>query len=125
MVSIAAFLIILVILFGLEEVRSFVFGTFGFLAWVAIILIGIGSIVSWEESTRKARKEAREAEKKENAALKQAKLNTKRALVELKKSDKKAYNRVKRPERIFIWFCLIPGILVAATAVAMFLLNQK
>lgn len=45
MVSVAAFLIILVILFGVDGVRSFVFGTFGVVAWVVVSLLALGAVI--------------------------------------------------------------------------------
>ena len=46
MVAVAAFLIILVILFGLENVRNFFFGTLGVLAWVLIGVLGL-AVLGW------------------------------------------------------------------------------
>lgn len=68
MVAVCAFLIILVILFGIEGVRSFIFGSFGVLAWVILGILGLGAIISlgewWHkelEEDKKRRKAAKKA----------------------------------------------------------------
>lgn len=67
MVAAAAFLIILVILFGLENVRSFFFGTLGVLGWfiAGFIIIGSGIIAIGKfEKMLEERKKAKAAGKK-------------------------------------------------------------
>ena len=62
MVAICAFLIILVILFGVEAVRSFVFGTFGVIAWVVIGIFGLAGLIyagEWLDKIFKERKQAK------------------------------------------------------------------
>ena len=62
MVAICAFLIILVILFGVEAVRSFVFGTFGVIAWIVIGIFGLAGLIyagEWLDKIFKERKLAK------------------------------------------------------------------
>lgn len=96
MVAAAAFLIILVILFGLENVRNFVFGTFGIVAWIVLGILGLGAIIMFEEWLEKARQEekkAKAARKLEKDAEKSAE-KAKMAL--LKKTNPKEYRRIIR-----------------------------
>lgn len=52
MFKLLAFLIILVILFGVETTRAFVFGTLGFLGWLIVALLVIAIISSIVQSYR-------------------------------------------------------------------------
>lgn len=49
MVAICAFLIILVILFGLENVRTFIFGTFGVVLTVVLVILALGGLIAFED----------------------------------------------------------------------------
>lgn len=96
MVAAAAFLIILVILFGLENVRNFVFGTFGIVAWIVLGVLGLGAIImfeNWLEEERQKEKKAKAARKLEKDAEKSAE-KAKMAL--LKKTNPKEYRRIIR-----------------------------
>lgn len=74
MVAIAAFLIILVIIFGLENVRAFIFGTFGIVAWIAIIVLGLGALVIFGEWCHKISADSKkiDADKKEKREKEEA-----------------------------------------------------
>lgn len=96
MVAAAAFLIILVILFGLENVRNFVFGTFGIAAWIVLGVLGLGALImleNWLEEERQKEKKAKAARKLEKDAKKTAE-KAKMAL--LKKTNPKEYRRIIR-----------------------------
>lgn len=116
MVAIAAFLIILVILFDVEGVRSFVFGTFGLVAWffvaiIAIYIIGkiIDIIVADAKNAPKVREEERKAKEAEKAEWN-------KHLEELKAKDPKKYKKTVRSNNtltFFFIFMLSMGVLAA------------
>lgn len=72
MFKLLAFLLILVILFGVETTRALFFGTLGFIFWAIIILVGIGLLVLGLKDDRtpeeKKKDEAELAERKKQAA---------------------------------------------------------
>jgi hypothetical protein len=110
MVAAAAFLIILVILFGLENVRNFVFGTFGIAAWIVLGVLGLGALIMFEEWLIKALK----GDKKAHNAQKQAE----KALVrDMKKNDPKTYKSIVRTRKFalisLIAFLVVFGGLIA------------
>ena len=74
MVAIAAFLIILVIIFGLENVRAFIFGTFGVVAWITIVVLGLGALVLFADWCRKIPADSKkiDADKKEKREKEEA-----------------------------------------------------
>lgn len=89
MVAIAAFLIICVILFGVEAVRGFFFGTLGVLGWVLfgiMALAGILYLSEWWQETRKI-------EKGVKAKRKEAIAKTKAELKQLKKDNPAEYKK--------------------------------
>ena len=89
MVAIAAFLIICVILFGVEAVRGFFFGTLGVLGWVIFGIMALGGILylsEWWQETRKIEKEVEAKRKAERA-------KTKAELARLKKENPAEYKR--------------------------------
>lgn len=111
MVAIAAFLIILVIIFGLENVRSFIFGSFGIMAWIVLGIFGLAAILWFGEWLHKERVE----DKKRKS---EAKAKNDARLAELKTKNPKAYKKERRADIIGI--CLIAsfalifvGLLVA------------
>lgn len=68
MLNFLIFLAILVILFGLEATRAFIFGAFGFIFWIIIILAAIGLIISaFEDKRTPEQKQKDEQAKKEKA----------------------------------------------------------
>ena len=93
MVAVAAFLIILVILFGLENVRNFFFGTLGVLAWVLIGVLGLAVlgwlIGGWDKNVGRT--------PAKNTADERAKLN---AQLEAEKRLKKAEAYKKESKRL-------------------------
>lgn len=98
MVAIAAFLIILVIIFGLENVRSFIFGSFGIVAWIVLGIFGLGAILMLGEWIHKERLD----DKKRKA---EAKAKNDARLAELKAKDPEAYKKERSSDIIGI--CLI------------------
>lgn len=96
MVKVAAFLIILVILFGLENVRNFIFGTFGAVAWIILAILGLGALVmfgEWLEKEREEEKKIKAANKLEKEAKKAAE---KEKMELLKRTNPKEYRRKVR-----------------------------
>jgi dolichyl-phosphate-mannose--protein O-mannosyl transferase len=69
MVAVAAFLIILVILFGLENIRMFIFGTFGVVWTVVLVILILGGLIALEDWIKKTneieKKRAAEEKKKQ------------------------------------------------------------
>lgn len=111
MVAAAAFLIILVIIFGLENVRNFIFGTFGVLAWVVIGFFGLAAIIMfgewWHKESIEDKKRKSEVKAKNDARL-----------AELKVKDPKAYRKERRANALAIGFVisfvlLFTGLIVA------------
>jgi uncharacterized membrane protein YuzA (DUF378 family) len=98
MVAIAAFLIILVIIFGLENVRSFIFGTFGIVAWIAIIILGLGALVLFGEWCHKIGIE----QKKEHEEERKKKAQEKAEFLKLKTENPKEYKSIRRFNAIMI-----------------------
>ena len=110
MVAAAAFLIILVILFGLENVRNFVFGTFGIAAWIILGIAGLGALVlfgEWLEKERQEEKKARIAQKEADKAL----------IENMKKNDPKTYKSIVRMRKFAI-ISLIVFLVIFATLLA-------
>jgi hypothetical protein len=111
-VSIAAFLIILVILFGLEEVRSFVFGTFGVVLTVILAVLALGGLIAFEDWLKKSHEE----EKKLAAEEKKKKLA---AEAEFKAKYPEEYKKGKAKSRAFIiYICSVVAILAILLTVA-------
>ena len=69
MIKFLAFILILCVLFGVEATRSFIFGAFGFIFWVIVILAAIGLVIDYVEKHNTPDK--KEARKKEKAAQKE------------------------------------------------------
>ena len=99
MVAIAAFLIILVIIFGLENVRSFIFGSFGIVAWIVLGIFGLGAILMLGEWIHKERLD----DKKRKA---EAKAKNDARLAELKAKDPEAYKKERRSNALAIGFVI-------------------
>lgn len=113
MVAIAAFLIICVILFGVEAVRGFFFGTLGVLGWVIfgiMALAGIAYFSEWWKDTRRIEKEDEAKRKAERA-------KAKAELARLKKENPAEYK--KRTKDIPGTIILVLGIAVALMIVVM------
>lgn len=62
MIDILVFLLILCILFGVEATRAFIFGAFGFIFWIIIILVFISLLAKLFKDDRTP--EQKEASKK-------------------------------------------------------------
>lgn len=117
MVAIAAFLIILVIIFGLENVRTFIFGTFGIVAWVAIIILGLGALVIFGEWCHKIgleEKKEREEERKKKAEEK----------AKFKAENPKEYKSIRRFNAIMIGG-LITFVVVMAVLIAILIATHE
>ena len=74
MIKFLAFILILCVLFGVEATRSFIFGTFGFIFWVIVILAAIGLVIDYVEKhntpeKKEAREKAKEKSKGENDSV--------------------------------------------------------
>lgn len=116
MVAAAAFLIILVILFGLENVRNFVFGTFGIVAWIVLGVLGLGAIIMFEEWLIKALKE----DKAEHKAQKEAE----KALVkDMKKNDPKTYKSIVRTRKFALISLIVFLVIFASLLALVFIAN--
>lgn len=105
MVAIAAFLIICVILFGVEAVRGFFFGTLGVLGWVLFGIMALGGILyisEWWQETRKIEKEVEAKRKAERA-------KAKAELARLKKENPAEYKKRTKD---------IPGMIILTLGVA-------
>ena len=78
MFKLLAFLLILVILFGIETTRALFFGTLSVLFWGLLIIVGIGVLIDalkdgrTPEEIKKAKEEEREANKAAMKANKSA-----------------------------------------------------
>ena len=67
MVKFLVFLVILCILFGVEATRAFIFGTFGFLFWAAVAIIGFCLLVNiYDELRDKRTPEQKKIDKEKN-----------------------------------------------------------
>lgn len=111
MVAIAAFLIICVILFGVETVRGFFFGTLGVLGWVLFGIMALGCILylsEWWQETKKIEKESK-AKRKEAIAKAKAELK------QLKKDNPAEYK--KRTKDIPGMIILVLGIAATLTTI--------
>jgi ABC-type antimicrobial peptide transport system permease subunit len=117
MVAIAAFLIICVIIFGLENVRSFIFGSFGIIAWIVLGIFGLAAILSlgeWIHNERMSDKKRKsEAKAKNNARL-----------AELKAKDLKAYKKERR-FTVFGIVSLISFIVVFAALIVALIVTSR
>lgn len=116
MVSIAAFLIILVILFGLEGVRSFVFGTFGVVLTVILAVLALGGLIAFEDWLKKSHEE----EKKRAAEEKKKKLA---AEAEFKAKYPEEYKKGKAKSRAFIIF-ICSMVAIVAILLTVLVLNH-
>jgi len=99
MVAVCAFLIILVILFGVEAVRSFVFGTLGVIGWIIAGFLALAAIISIVElyaEDHKASKKAAAERKAADAA----------AMAKLQKENPKEYKKTIRRGRLGLIFIL-------------------
>lgn len=70
MVDFLVFLLILCILFGVEATRSFIFGAFGFIAWIAIgiaALCIIAKLVGADKTEAERKTEAKHAAERKAA----------------------------------------------------------
>lgn len=111
MVAIAAFLIILVIIFGLENVRSFIFGSFGIVAWIAIIILGLGALVifgEWWHKTSQIEKKEAEKERQKKAEEK----------AKFKAENPKEYKSIRRFNIVMIgglvtFVLIFTGLIIA------------
>ena len=116
MVAAAAFLIILVILFGLENVRNFVFGTFGIAAWIVLGVLGLGAIIMFEEWLIRALKEDKAAHKAQKEADK--------ALIEsMKKNDPKTYKSIVRTRKFALISLIVFLVIFASLLALVFIAN--
>ena len=112
MVAICAFLIILVILFGLENVRTFIFGTFGVVLTVVLVILALGGLIAFEDWLKKSHEE----EKKRAAEEKKKKLA---AEAEFKAKYPEEYKKGKAKSRAFvIYICSVVAILSILLTVA-------
>lgn len=110
MVAVAAFLIICVILFGLENVRGFFFGTLGVVGWVIFGILALGALVlfgEWLEKERQEEKKARTAQKEADKAL----------IENMKKNDPKTYKSIVRMRK-FALISLIVFLVIFASLLA-------
>ena len=80
MFKLLAFLLILVILFGVEATRALVFGAFGFLFWALIILAAIGLFIPspMQKFEREKRQKEYEAKQKAERQRQEAYANARR-----------------------------------------------
>ena len=120
MVAICAFLIILVILFGVEAVRGFFFGTLGVVGWVLAVVLGLGLIISIGEGWHKIREE----EKREAAARKKQKQQNKANLKALKTENPAEYKKLTAGSRLALYM-YGGAILIAALALGLLLIFVK
>lgn len=67
MFKLLAFLIILVILFGVETTRALIFGAFGFIFWALIVLAAIGLFIPSPMQKLERQKRQKEYEAKQKA----------------------------------------------------------
>lgn len=112
MVAICAFLIILVILFGLENVRTFIFGTFGVVLTVVLVILALGGLIAFEDWLKKSHEE----EKKRAAEEKKKQLA---AEAEFKAKYPEEYKKGKAKARAFvIYICSVVAILAILLTVA-------
>lgn len=112
MVAICAFLIILVILFGLENVRTFIFGTFGVVLTVVLAILALGGLIAFEDWLKKSHEE----EKKRAAGEKKKQLA---AEAEFKEKYPKEYKKGKAKSRAFIiYICSVVAIIAILMTVA-------
>ena len=123
MVAIAAFLIICVILFGLEAVGGFFFGTLGVLGWVifgVMALAGIAYLSEWWKDTRRIEKEA-EAKRKE--AVAKAKARDARLKIE----NPEQYKKEHAGRRFALWMyggALAVGLILSVIGIILYLVMK-
>lgn len=123
MVAVAAFLIILVILFGLENVRNFFFGTLGVFAWIIIGIFALAAIIcgiDWLE--KEIKNDIADAKKEKEQRRKQ-----KQAMANLKKNDPAAYRKLTAGRRTALLAYGIPlgvTLLLCAFVLIMYLINK-
>ena len=72
MFKLLAFLVILVILFGVETTRALIFGAFGFIFWALIILVAIGLFIPSPMQKFERQKRQKEYEAKQKAERQRA-----------------------------------------------------
>ena len=120
MVAVAAFLIILVILFGLENVRNFFFGTLGVLAWVLIGVLGLAVlgwlIGGWDKNVGKT--------PAKNTADERAKLNA-QLEAERKLKQTEAYKKESKRLNRLIAIVSIGALLLSVAIAAIISLINK
>lgn len=119
MVAVAAFLIICVLLFGLENVRGFFFGTLGVVGWAIFGILALGTLLMFVDWLGKeAKDECKNAKKR-----KEHRLACKKDLAELKVKNPKQYRKIQAKKALLVLYIGLP--LVAAIAlVAVLLLNR-
>ena len=123
MVAVAAFLIILVILFGLENVRNFFFGTLGVFAWIIVGILALAAIivaVDWIE--KEIKNDIADAKKEKEQRKKQ-----KQAMADLKKNDPATYRKLTAGKRTALWAYGIGigvTLLFCAFVLIMYLINK-
>lgn len=97
MFKLLAFLLILVILFGVEATRALVFGAFGFLFWALIILVAIGLFIPspMQKFEREKRQKEYEAKQKAERQRQEAYANARRqASIAKQKAWRKKHPRI-------------------------------
>lgn len=110
MVAFAAFLIILVILFGLENVRGFFFGTLGIVGWALAIILGLGAIISLGEWVHKEAQDDKKERQKQKA--------------DFKKNNPEEYAKSKRANKIFT-ICMISFMALVLALCAVLIISAK
>lgn len=130
MVDFLVFLLILCILFGVEATRSFIFGAFGFIAWIAIgiaALCIIAKLVGADKTEAERKTEAKHAAERKAAELeneRQLKEEARRIDEEFKRKDPKGYRRHNFLLKGFMVFLVVFSILAIAACAIMVLTSK-
>lgn len=125
MVKLAAAIIIACLLFGVEAVRAFMFGTLGVIGWALFILLCLAFlgwlIGGWDENIGKKPIENPAQAKKRQEAQNKAEL---RELEKLKESNPTEYHKIERRRKIAIASGIL-FIVVFACLIAALIITKK